>query len=109
MAQNCYIAALKPDGVVGQVVLVEDMDVQDKEERRRKPTEDLIIIYVDLNDPKKVTYIGASLPGSLKDKLIKFLQDNKNVFAWITADMPWIDQELITHKLNISPDRAQMK
>ena len=37
------------------------------------PAEDLTPIPLDPEDPKKVTYIGASLQGPLKEKLDKIL------------------------------------
>lgn len=84
MARYCYIVVLKPNG-------------------------DLIVISLDLNNPKKIIYIGASLASPLKEELVKFLQDNKDVFAWKVVDMSETDPQLTTHKLNVSSDRALMK
>lgn len=88
---------------------IKEMDVRDNDEMREKHIQDLFSIPFDRNDPKKVTYIMASLASLLKERLIKFLQDNKNVFVWTTTDMSEINYELITHKLNVSPDKAPMK
>ena len=67
LARSCYITSLRVDGIRGQVLPIEDMDVREDEERRGKPTEDLIPIHLDPEDPKKVTYIRASLQGPLKE------------------------------------------
>ena len=103
------MAALRPDRVKGQVIPIEDMDVRDDKERRGKPAKDLVPIPLDPEDPKKVTYIGASLENPLREDVIKFLQDNKDVYAWTAADMPGIDPQLITHRLNVDPGRTAVK
>ncbi|KAK1384043.1 hypothetical protein POM88_021778 [Heracleum sosnowskyi] len=73
MARSCYVAALRPDGIGGQALPIEDMDTRDSEDRRGKPTEDLIPIPLVPGEPEKVTYVGALLPEPLKNKLISFL------------------------------------
>ena len=109
MARSCYVAALRPDGVGGQVLPIEDMDVRNDEERRGKPAENLVPIPLIQGEPDKVTYVGALLPEFLKTKLTSFLQENSNVFAWTAGDMPGIDPQLITHKLNVDPERKTVK
>ena len=104
LAQSCYVAALKPE-----VLPIEDMDVWEDEEQWGKLAEDLIPVPLDINDPEKVTYVGASLQEPLKGKMVAFLQENNNVFAWIAADMPEIDPKLITQKLNVDPMRKTIK
>ena len=59
--RSCYIAELKADGIRGQVLPIEDMDVREEEESWGKAVEELIPIPLDPKVPKKVTYIGASL------------------------------------------------
>ena len=108
MARSCYVAALKPDGAGGQVLPIEDMDIREGE-KRGKPAEDLIPVLLIPGEPDKITYIGASLSEPLKGRLIAFLQENYDVFAWTAADMPGIDPELITHKLNVDPLRKSVK
>ena len=71
------------------------MDVREDEERQGKPSEDLIPIPFDPEDPKKVTYIRASLQGPFKKNLTRFLQEDNDVFAWTAADMRGIDPQLI--------------
>ena len=109
LARSCYIASLRADGIRGKVLPIEDMDVREDEERRGKPAEDLIHIPLDLEDSKKVTYVGASLQGPLKENLTRFLQKNSDVFVWNAADIPGIDPQLITHTLNVDPLRKPIK
>ncbi|XP_074356102.1 uncharacterized protein LOC141695786 [Apium graveolens] len=78
-------------------------------DKRGKPAENLIPVPLAPGDTEKVTSIGASLEDPLKGKLVRFLQENNNVFAWSVADMPGIDQELITHKLNVDPNLKTVK
>ncbi|XP_017233127.2 uncharacterized protein LOC108207179 [Daucus carota subsp. sativus] len=66
MARSCYVGALKSGGVWGQVLPIEDLDVREEEERRGKPTEDLIPIPLYTEEPGKVTYVGALLQEDLK-------------------------------------------
>jgi len=36
--------------------------------------------------------------------LVKFLEDNIDVFSWSTFDVPGIDPEFICHQLNVNLD-----
>ena len=108
-AQSCYEAALRADEIRGQALPLEDMDVKEDKERHEKSTEDLIHIPLDPKDPTKVTYIGASLQGPSNENLTKFQQEYSDVFAWTVADMPGIDPQPITHKLNADPLRKPIK
>lgn len=54
------------------MLLIEDLNVHENEEKWEKPAEDFVAIPLDPNNPKKVTYIGVSLVSPLKEKLIKF-------------------------------------
>ena len=109
LARSCYVAALRADGIGGASIPHRRHGCQGRWRKAGKPVEDLILIPLDPEDPKNVTYIGASLKGPLKEKLVKFLQENNDVFSWTTADMPRIDPQLITHKLNVDPLRKSIK
>ncbi|KAL8104641.1 hypothetical protein AgCh_028751 [Apium graveolens] len=109
MARSCYVASLRADGVGGQVLPIEDLDIRENDEKREKPAEDLVSIPLAPEDHGKVTFIGATLEKPFRGKLIKFLQENSDVFAWSVADMPGIDPELITHKLNMDLNRKTVK
>ena len=41
----------------------------------------------------------------MKKKLVQFLKDNLDIFAWNHEDMPGISTEIIQHKLNVDPKR----
>jgi hypothetical protein len=60
-------------------------------------------------DPSKTTNIGRSLNQAQQDKLIKFLIDNRNIFAWTPLDMPGIPREIAEHSLRIRADTKPVK
>ena len=45
----------------------------------------------------------------MRAKLIQFLKENLDVFAWSHEDMPGIPLEIIQHKLNVNPDRKPIQ
>ena len=49
-------------------------------------------------DEKKYIQVGSQLPPLEKAALVKFLEDNIDVFAWSTYDMPKIDPEFLDRK-----------
>ncbi|KAK3021082.1 hypothetical protein RJ639_046103 [Escallonia herrerae] len=67
---------------------------------RGKPVEDLLDIELYLGDKEKTVRIGTGLTEDLKLKLIDLLRSYSDIFAWTASDMPGIDPEVITHKLN---------
>ena len=46
-------------------------------------------------DEERYFQVGSQLPPFEKATLVKFLEDNKDVFAWSTYDVPGIDPEFI--------------
>lgn len=60
-------------------------------------------------DITKVTKVGAGLDPNLKDKIVKFLKQNLDIFAWTHADMPSIDNIVIEHKLNVDPTKKPVQ
>lgn len=62
------------------------------------------MIFVTLieEDLAKIVQIGSLLQGKIKEHLIKFLQQNVDVFSWSAIDMFGIPLEIITHKLNMT-------
>ncbi|XP_074327719.1 uncharacterized protein LOC141665633 [Apium graveolens] len=79
MARSFYVARWD----WGKVLPIEDMDVRENKKLRGKPAEDLVPIPLDSLD--------------------------LDVFAWTAVDMPGIDPNLITHKLNVDPTEKDVK
>ena len=48
-------------------------------------------------DEKKFFQVGSQLPSLEKAALVKFLEDNIDLFTWSTYDVPRIDPEFICH------------
>jgi hypothetical protein len=41
--------------------------------------------------------------------LVKFLQENRDIFAWKPDDMPGVHRELIEHELHLDPKAMPVK
>lgn len=53
--------------------------------------------------------IGAQLPAGEKGKLVEFLRDHLDVFAWEHDEMPGIDPSIIEHRLNVDRNCRPVK
>ena len=75
------------------------------EERRvvAEPTEVLEDVLLQGNDPEKFTRFGTSMKKKVKKDLVQFLRKSIDVFAWSHDNMPGIDPNVITHRLNVYP------
>ena len=57
----------------------------------------------------KMTKTGTTLSPEMRTRLIRFLKENLDVFAWSHKDMPGIDPEVIQHKLNVNSERKPVQ
>ena len=53
----------------------------------------------------KMTRIGTMLSLEMRTRLIEFLKENLDVFAWSHEDMLGISLKIIRHKLNVDSER----
>ena len=60
-------------------------------------------------DTAKVTKVGTRLDPVLKSKIMEFLKQNLDVFAWTHEDMLGIDNEATEHKLNVDPTKKPVQ
>ena len=74
-----------------------------------EPSEELDTIELEDGHPERTTKIGANLPPKMKESLVQFLKNNKDVFAWSHEDMPGINPSIISHKLNVDPSLHPVK
>jgi len=58
-------------------------------------------IVID-GDPKKFFQVRAQLPSREKEKLIAFLRENVDVFAWNAYETPGVDPNFICYHLNVN-------
>ena len=45
----------------------------------------------------------------MRTRLIEFLKENLDVFAWSHEDIPCISPKIIQHKLNVDPERKPIQ
>ena len=106
VARECYSASMKKKAVDN--IYVDELDMRDEVNTRPEPSKELEPIQVD-DHPEHLTYVGSKLPGDLRNLLIHFLKQNKDVFTWKQEDMGGIDPTIITHRLNVSPSFKLVK
>ena len=106
MARECYSASMKKKMVDN--IYLDELDMRDEVLTRPEPSEELEPVLLD-NDPEHLAYIGSKLAEDLKNLLIHFLRQNKDVFAWKQVDMGGIDPAVISHRLNVSPSFKSIK
>ena len=79
---------------------VETLEVDERKEGA-EPAEEIEEVQIGATTDN-TTKIGASLPADLREKLVTFLRQNNDVFAWTPADMPSVPAEVITHQLKVN-------
>ena len=86
-------------------MLTMDEHVQTMNIEERRVVAELIEALEDIpleeGNPEKFTRIGISMEEKTKQDLVQFLKKSKDVFAWSHEDMPRIDPNVITHRLNV--------
>ena len=71
--------------------------------------EQLDEVPIDASDPDRTINIGSMLDPNIREHLLSFLRDNHDCFAWSHGDMPGIDPEVTTHRLNVDPSHKPVK
>jgi hypothetical protein len=67
------------------------------------------MISLSMEEPSKVAHIGNNLDPKYELALVKFLLENRDIFAWKPADMPRVPRELIEHELHLDPKAKPIK
>ena len=99
LARECYQAMLAAKE--NHIWMIEEKD-EDK-------VEALEVMELVERQGTKTTRIGTTLSPEMKAKLVQFLRENLDVFAWSHEDMPCIAPEIIQDKLNVNPDRKPVQ
>ena len=60
-----------------------------------------MLLCEDIADPKVL--LGSQLSGEQEKTLLRFLFNNKDVFAWTTNDLCGVNRDVIEHSLNVDP------
>ena len=71
-------------------------------------SEELEKVLIGQNE-EKYFQVRSQLPSLEKVALMKLLEDNIDVFAWSTYNLPGIDLEFICHWLNVNSDTFPRK
>ena len=61
------------------------------------------------DDQEKFFQVGSQLPPQERQKLIKFLRKNVDVFTWNAYEAPGVDPSFICHYLNVNPSVTPKK
>ena len=106
VARECYLALIKQKAV--KSVCMDELDMRDELDTRLTPSEELEPVQLS-DQPDHLAYIRSKLAEDIKDRLIRFLRENAEVFAWKQEDMGGIDPTVITHRLNVNPSFKPIK
>ena len=79
------------------------------EEEGENKVETLETVALVEDGVTKMMRIGMTLSPEMRTRLIKFLKENLDVFAWSHEDMPSISPKIIQHKLNVNPERKPIQ
>ena len=63
----------------------------------------------DEDFPDQKVLIGSQLEGQEEQNLVKFLEKNKDIFAWTAKDQCGVSRSIIEHSLNVDPTVKPMK
>ena len=95
LARECYQAVLAAKENHTWVI-------EEKGENKMEALETVALVEDEIT---KTTRIGTTLSPKMRTRLIQFLKENLDVFAWSHEDMPGISPKVIQHKLNVNPKR----
>ena len=79
------------------------------EEKEEDKMETLEIVELVEGEAHTTTKIGMTLSPEMRTRLIQFLNENRDAFAWSHEDMLGIAPEVIQHKLNVNPERKPVQ
>ena len=79
------------------------------EEEGENKVEALETVTLVEDEITKTTRIGTTLSPEMRTKLIQFLKENIDVFAWSHEDMSGISPKVIQHKLNVNPKKKPVQ
>ena len=57
----------------------------------------------------RTTRIGMTLSPEMRTRLVQFLKENLDVFAWSHEDILGISLKVIQHKLNVNPEKKPIQ
>ena len=89
-------------------IYMDELHMRDEVTTRPAPLEELEPVQLG-DQPEHLVYIGSKLAEGIRSSLIRFLEQNMEVFAWKQEDMGGVNPAVITHKLNVNPSFKSIK
>ena len=80
--------------------------IEEKEEEKVEALETVELID---GEPMKTTKVGMTMSADMKKKLVQFVTENLDVFAWSHEDKPGISPKIIQHRLNVDPEKKPIQ
>lgn len=97
----------------GEKVGIDDGHAKPEQQEHDKPKyqgEELVEVNLAIQrGESQLILISASLIVKLRQMLLALLQEFKDVIAWIYAQMPGLNPQLVTHKQNIKEGTKRVK
>ena len=79
------------------------------EKKEEDKVEALKTVELVEGETAKVTRIGTALSPEIRARLVQFLKENLNVFAWSHEDMLGISSKAIQNRLNVNPEKKPVQ
>ena len=79
------------------------------EENDENKMEALETVELAESETTKMTRIGTMLSPEMRIRLVQFLKENLDVFAWSHEDRPGISLEVIQHRLNVNSTKKPVQ
>lgn len=71
--------------------------------------EELVEVNLSVGGKERMVKISKGLLEEKKRRLIALLKEYKDVFAWVYEEMPRLDPQVVTYKLNVNPKAKLVK
>ena len=106
IARECYSALMNQNTVNN--IYMDELDIRDEVTTRPAPSEELEPVQL-CDQPEHLVYIWSKLAEEIRSPLIRFLEQNMEVFSWKQEDMGGVNSAVITHLLNVNPSFKLVK
>ena len=83
-------------------IYMDELNMRDEVSTRLALSEELKLVQLG-DQPEHLVYIGSKLAEGIRSPLIRFQEQNMEVFAWKQEDMGRVDPTVITRRLNVNP------
>ena len=79
--------------------------IDHEQERFVKPLiDEITTVNIGTEKDPRLVQIGSTLSSEERERLVAFLKDFKDVFAWSYEDMPGIAPEIVQHRIPLDPE-----